>query len=252
MRRNLVVGNWKMHGSLASVNELLSGLKSSIGSIDSLTIAVCPPFIFAPVVEKSLAGTAIQWGSQNISENQQGAYTGEVSGAMLAEFGCRYAIVGHSERRSIYSESDLLVAQKYMAAQQAGLTPIVCVGESLEQREAGKALTTVERQLEILIDEAGIESFSRAVIAYEPVWAIGTGKTATPEQAQEVHSHIRQVIGRSSEQVAAKIQIIYGGSVNAGNSAQLFAKEDIDGALVGGASLKAVDFSAIVNAASGG
>lgn len=251
MRRNLVVGNWKMHGSLASVDDLLSGLKSSSGGIDSTVVAVCPPYVFIPQVAKSLSGTAIQWGSQNLSEQQQGAYTGEVSGAMLAELGCEFAIVGHSERRSLYHETDQLVAEKFIAAQQAALTPILCVGESLEQREAGAALATVEAQLKVLVDLAGIDAIAKSVIAYEPVWAIGTGKTATPEQAQQVHAHIRQVIAQSSQQVASEIQIIYGGSVNAENSAELFAKEDIDGALVGGASLKAIEFAAIVKAAAG-
>ncbi len=238
-----------MHGSKAGVNELVAGIKAELAGEHQLSVAVCPSFVFIPQVADALADTAIQWGAQNLGEHAEGAYTGEVSAVMLAEFGCRYAIVGHSERRSLYAETDQLVAAKFIAAQGAGLIPILCVGESLQQREAGDTLAWIERQLQVVIDAVGIDNFSRAVVAYEPVWAIGTGKTATPEQAQQVHVHIRQVLADANSRIAQNVQILYGGSVKAGNAAELFAKDDIDGALVGGASLVATEFAAICKAA---
>lgn len=249
MRHNLVVGNWKMYGSKASIAELVGGLKERLDKNLSASVAVCPPFVFVPQAVSLLADSNIGCGAQNLSEHAEGAYTGEISAAMLADIGCDYVIIGHSERRTMYGEDDQQVAAKFSAAQAAGLTPILCVGESLEQREAGDTLGWIEGQLRAVIDEVGIGAFASAVVAYEPIWAIGTGKTATPEQAQEVHAHIRRVMAEADEVTAERLQILYGGSVKAGNASELFAKEDIDGALVGGASLKATDFAAICSAA---
>jgi triosephosphate isomerase len=249
MRRCLVVGNWKMHGTEASVDDLVAGLKNELNLDGRADVAVCPPFVFIPQVAMALAGVGIACGAQDVSELAgDGARTGDVSGAMLRDCGCQYAIVGHSERRGFYGETDTRVAAKFSAAMDAGLTPILCVGESLDQRESGQALETVAAQLKVVLSETGIDAFSRAVVAYEPVWAIGTGKTATPEQAQEVHAYIRQVLIEAGSEGADKLQILYGGSVNAGNAAALFAEKDIDGALVGGASLKADEFAAIYKA----
>ena len=250
MRRGLVVGNWKMHGDRAAVDALLNGIKTGQPANADVSVAVCPPFVFIPQTADALAGSGIQWGAQNVSEQPQGAYTGEVSAAMLVEFGCRYVIVGHSERRALYAESDHQVAAKFARARDAGLVPILCVGESLQQREAGDTLAWIERQLQAVIEVVGIGSFGDAVVAYEPIWAIGTGKTATPQQAQQVHAHIRQVLAAADTSIAQQIQILYGGSVKADNAADLFAEDDINGALVGGASLKATDFAAICKAAA--
>lgn len=253
MRRGLVVGNWKMHGSRASIAALVDGLRSGLvgaGPVgDSAEVAVCPPAVYIAQVAEALGGTNIGWGGQNLSDQPEGAFTGEVSASMLADLGCRYVIVGHSERRTLYGETDQVVAGKFVAARAGGLSPILCVGESLAQREAGETLDWIRRQLEAVVDVAGVSAFSDAVVAYEPIWAIGTGKTATPGQAQQVHAHIRAVIATHSAGVAENLQILYGGSVKADNAAQLFAQQDIDGALVGGASLKADDFIAIVSAA---
>ncbi|MCR8921239.1 triose-phosphate isomerase [Dasania sp. GY-MA-18] len=249
MRRKLVVGNWKMHGSQELLRTLLTGLQANAAQGDFADAAVCPPAVYLAEAATLLADSAISLGAQNLSQHEQGAYTGEVSGSMLAELGCRYVIVGHSERRELFAETDELVADKFIAAQRAGLTPILCVGESLAQREAGQTLDFVAQQLNAVIAKAGIEAFSGAVLAYEPIWAIGTGMTASPEQAQEVHQHLRQVVAQHSAAVAAELQMLYGGSVNAANAAQLFAQQDIDGALVGGASLKLDDFSVICRAA---
>jgi triosephosphate isomerase len=249
MRRCLVVGNWKMHGTKAVVDNLVAGLRNEMNIDGRADVAVCPPFVFIPQVTMALAGIGIACGAQDISEQAGvGARTGEVSGMMLAEQGCQYAIVGHSERRSFHGETDVRVSAKFSAAMDAGLTPILCVGESLDQRESGQALETVAAQVNVVLSDVGIDAFSGAVVAYEPVWAIGTGKTASPEQAQEVHAHIRQVLSEAGSEVAEQVQILYGGSVNAGNAAALFAKKDIDGALVGGASLKIDEFAAIYTA----
>ena len=249
MRRLLVVGNWKMHGSRAGIDELLIGLKAQLQPLSVTDIAVCPPSVYIAQVQQALQGTTIACGAQNLSDQPEGAFTGEVSAAMLADTGCQYVIVGHSERRSLYSENDTVVAAKLAAAQQQALTPILCVGESLEQRESGETLAWIEQQLMAVVDQVGIAAFAKAVVAYEPIWAIGTGKTGTPEQAQEVHAHIRQVLAALDTDVAAGIRVLYGGSVKADNAAELFAKADIDGALVGGASLKATEFAAIAMAA---
>jgi triosephosphate isomerase len=250
MRSNLVVGNWKMHGSKASVTELLRGLEQPLAELAEVEVAVCVPSLFIPLVADILAGGKLAWGAQTLNENQSGAYTGEISASMLREFGCRYVIVGHSERRTLYAESDQAIAAKYVAAQAAGITPILCFGESLQQREAGETLAWVEQQLQAVIGVAGVESLANAVLAYEPIWAIGTGKTASPEQAQQVHGFIRKWVAKQSPSAAEKLQILYGGSVNAANASELFANPDIDGALVGGASLKVADFAAICQAAN--
>lgn len=248
MRRSLVVGNWKMHGSRSAITLLLDGMKAGLNE-PAAAVAVCPPAVYISQVADSLAGSGIAWGAQNLCEQPEGAFTGEISAGMLADFGCRYVIVGHSERRALYGETDALIAAKFKAALQSDIAPILCVGESLEQRESGETLAWIENQLTAVIGAVGIEEFARGVVAYEPIWAIGTGKTATPEQAQEVHAHIRRVLAGYSETVAAGVQILYGGSVKAANAAELFARDDIDGALVGGASLQAQEFVAIVDAA---
>ena len=247
MRKKLVAGNWKMHGNLAENAALLEALKPALAGIEAV---VCVPFPYLAQVQSALAGSSIAWGAQNVSEQSKGAFTGEVSTSMLLDFGCKYVIVGHSERRSLYGESDELVAKKYMAAQAAGLTPILCVGESLEERESGVTEAVVARQLDAVINAAGVASLGRAVVAYEPVWAIGTGKTASPEQAQAVHAFIRRKIAALDAAVADGLVIQYGGSVKAANAAELMVQPDIDGGLIGGASLVADEFIAICRAAA--
>jgi triosephosphate isomerase len=247
MRKKLVAGNWKMHGNLAENAALLSTLKPALAGIEAV---VCVPFPYLAQAQAALSGSSIAWGAQNVSEQAKGAFTGEVSAAMLLDFGCRYVIVGHSERRSLYGETDELVASKYMAAQAAGLTPILCVGESLAERESGVTEAVVARQLDAVIKVAGVTSLTGAVVAYEPVWAIGTGKTATPEQAQAVHAFIRGKIAALDASVAEGLVIQYGGSVKAANAAELMAQPDIDGGLIGGASLVAGEFIAICQAAA--
>lgn len=249
MRRKLVAGNWKMHGSLAGNRALLQTLVQTLGKGGGDS-AVCVPFPYLAQTQELLEGTAIGWGAQNVSEHAQGAYTGEVSAAMLSEFGCRYAIVGHSERRSLYGESSETVAAKFGAAVKAGLTPILCLGETLEQREQGVTEQIIAAQLDAVTHAVGLPAFASAVIAYEPVWAIGTGRTASPEQAQEVHAFIRGRIAGSDAALAQKLRILYGGSVKPQNAAELFDMADIDGGLIGGASLVANDFLAICSAAA--
>ena len=247
MRKYLVAGNWKMNGSLSSVRELLSALKQS--SSRSADIAVFPPFVYLAEAASQLKGGDIAWGAQNVSEHPNGAYTGEIAASMLNDFACTYALVGHSERRTLYGETDAQVAAKFAAAQNAGLQPVLCVGETLEQREAGQTEAVVKRQLAAVIEQVGIAALGNSVIAYEPVWAIGTGKTATPEQAQAVHAFIRSMIAKSDATIASFIRILYGGSVKRANAADLFAMTDIDGGLIGGASLDAEEFLGIVQAA---
>ncbi len=249
MRQPLVAGNWKMNGSLESIKGLVTGIKDGIGGIKRAEVAVCPPFVYLGVVGPMLERTGIALGAQNVSKEDPGAYTGEVAAPMLKDFGCKYVIVGHSERRTLYGETDSLVAEKFVRAQKEGLVPILCVGELLEEREAGQTEAVVARQLDAVVNLAGIGALASSVIAYEPVWAIGTGKTATPEQAQDVHAFIRgRVVGQDA-QVAEGLRIQYGGSMNAGNAAELLAMPDIDGGLIGGASLKPNDFLAICGAA---
>ena len=245
-RKKLIVGNWKMHGSRTANAELLAGI---VGGRPYLgDVAVCVPFPYLSETAVTLAASDIRWGAQDCSAHEQGAYTGEVSAAMLHEFGCRYAIVGHSERRQYHAESDQLVADKAKAALARGITPIVCVGETLAQREAGETAGVVKRQLSHVIHTLA-HCAGEMVVAYEPVWAIGTGRTATPEQAQEVHALLRAQLAAATPRAEA-MTLLYGGSVKPDNAAQLFAQADIDGALVGGASLKAADFVAICRAAS--
>lgn len=244
-RRKLVVGNWKMHGSRAGNAELLRGILAA--GPCAAELAVCAPFPYLADVATALAGSALAWGAQDCSAHEQGAYTGEVSAAMLAEFGCRYAIVGHSERRQYHRESDQLVADKAQAVLARGVTPIVCVGESLAQREAGETDVVVKRQLSAVIHTLA-HCAGEIVVAYEPVWAIGTGRTATPEQAQAVHALLRAQL-QAAALPAGTIRILYGGSVKPDNAATLFAQPDIDGGLIGGASLNAADFAAICRAA---
>ena len=245
MRRKLVAGNWKMHGSHPANAELLAGILGARPF--GCDVAVCVPFPYLSETAVSLAASDLRWGAQDCSAHAQGAYTGEVSAAMLAEFGCRYAIVGHSERRALHGESDQVVADKAKAALSSGVTPIVCVGETREQREAGDTAAVVKRQLSAVIHTLA-HCVSEMVVAYEPVWAIGTGLSATPQQAQEVHELLRAQLQAASGH-ASRIRILYGGSVKPDNAAVLFSQPDIDGALVGGASLKAADFVAICRAA---
>jgi len=238
-----------MNGNLATNRALLDAVIAAAGRIPGVKCAVCPPYPYLPQVQQLLSGSGVAWGAQDVSQFESGAYTGEVSGAMLVDFGCRYVIVGHSERRTLFGDTNTLVAQKYAAALNAGLTPIVCVGETLEQREAGSTEPTVAAQLDAVTELAGVQSFAHAVIAYEPVWAIGTGRTATPEQAQAVHAFIRRRLGEQDTTVADCVQILYGGSVKGANAAELFAMADIDGGLIGGAALVADEFAAILRAA---
>ncbi len=245
MRNKLVVGNWKMHGSLTANQALLTSIRQA--AVDGLksACAVCVPFPYLAQVQSALAGSAIGWGAQTVSEYAQGAYTGEISAAMLNDFGCRYVIVGHSERRALYGETDAQVAAKFAAALQAGLMPILCVGETLAERESGVTSEVVTRQLDAVIAHVGVAALASSVLAYEPVWAIGTGKTATPQQAQDVHALIRARVAAGDAAVAQGLQVLYGGSVKPGNAPELFAMADIDGGLIGGAALVAEDFLAI-------
>lgn len=247
MRRKLVAGNWKMHGNLAENKALLAGVLAGMDDVKA-EVAVCVPYPYLAQVQAQLRSGAVTWGAQNLSQHEKGAFTGEVSAAMLLDFGCKYVIVGHSERRALYGESDALVADKYAAAQTAGLTPILCVGETLEERESGVTEQVVGRQLKAVIDKSGVDSLAKAVVAYEPVWAIGTGRTATPDQAQAVHAFIRGMVREMSGAVADGLIIQYGGSVKANNAQELFSQADIDGGLIGGASLKADEFLAICRA----
>ena len=250
MRQPLVAGNWKMNGSLDSITALVEGVKAGLDSVSTAEMAVCPPYVYIPTVAALIGGASISLGAQNVSDQEAGAYTGEVAPAMLTDVGCKYAIVGHSERRSIYGESDEFTASKFAAARKAGLVPILCVGELLEEREQEITEQVVSRQLDAVIDLEGVGALADAVIAYEPVWAIGTGKTASPEQAQDVHAFIRGKLAALDTAVADKVRILYGGSMNAANAAELLAMADIDGGLIGGASLKPADFLAIGSAAN--
>ncbi len=237
-----------MNGTRASVRELLEAILKGLPQGISADVGVCPAYVFIPQAAEQLKGSPILLGAQNVADQEAGAFTGEVSAAMLKEFGCRLAIVGHSERRLLYQETDALVAARYQKAIEHGLCPILCIGETLEQREAGRTFEVVDAQLNAVLSQAGLESLTRAVIAYEPVWAIGTGHTATPQQAQEVHDYIRQKLAIQDRKVAEQVRILYGGSVNAENAKALFAMPDIDGGLIGGASLKADSFLRIVQA----
>lgn len=234
-----------MHGDRAGSAALVDGIVAGLDAAGPVEVVVCPPAVLIPHVARRIAGAAVSLGGQNLSEHGEGAYTGEISGAMLVDAGCTYCIVGHSERRSLYGESSAVVAGKFQAAQQAGLTPILCVGETLEEREADRMESVIAGQLDAVVANTGIESLGSALVAYEPVWAIGTGRTASPEQAQAAHQFIRERVAASSGRVADGLRILYGGSVKPDNAGGLFSQPDIDGGLIGGASLKADQFMAI-------
>jgi len=243
MRTPLVAGNWKMHGNRASNRALLDAVLAGIERLDAVECAVCVPYPYLGEVAERLAKTRLAWGAQNLSQHAQGAFTGEVSAQMLAEFGCRLVLVGHSERRQLYGENDAVVAAKFAAVLGQGMAPVLCLGETLDERDAGRTGEVVGRQLEAVLGVNGKEAFKTAVVAYEPVWAIGTGRTASPEQVQAVHALLRA-------KVLPETRILYGGSVKPENAAALFAMQDVDGGLIGGASLVAGDFTAIVQAAA--
>lgn len=249
MRQPLIAGNWKMNGSRSSNKALLEGIKAGIGEVKSAEVAVCAPYVYLADVEQELAGTPIVWGAQNLSTEEKGAFTGEIAASMLLDFKCKYVIVGHSERRSLYGEDDDIVTKKYAMAHNAGLKPILCVGETLEEREQGITEEVIARQINAVMNTLGASVLGEGVIAYEPVWAIGTGITATPQQAQDLHAFIRKLIAHQDPGVAELICILYGGSMNAANAAELLAMHDIDGGLIGGASLKSEDFLTICRAA---
>jgi triosephosphate isomerase len=249
MRKPLVAGNWKMYGTRAENAALVRGLLDLLQPGARAEVLVCPPFVYLWETGRLLKDSEVELGAQSICAESLGAFTGEVSGAMLRDVGCRYVLVGHSERRQLYGESDSLVARKFMAAQAQGLVPVLCVGETLEEREGGRTTEVVTRQLEAVLSVSGVGSLASAVIAYEPVWAIGTGRTASPEQAQEVHAMIRGKVAALDATIASSVRILYGGSVKASNARELFAMADIDGGLVGGASLKAEEFAQICAAA---
>jgi len=249
MRGRLVVGNWKSNGDLASNQQLLDYLKVEASHLSGVECAVCVPYPYLFQTQQRLAGSALAWGGQDLSQFGAGAYTGAVTAQMLTEFGCRYVIVGHSERRGIFGERDAVVAAKFDAAQKGGLTPILCVGETLQERDDAVTETVVGAQLDAIVSAVGISALNKAVVAYEPVWAIGTGKNATPEQAQAVHAFIRKRIAADDAAIASGLRILYGGSVKAANAAQLFARPDIDGGLIGGAALVGTEFMAICHAA---
>lgn len=249
MRQPLIAGNWKMNGSRSSNKALLEGIKAGIGEVKSAEVAVCAPYVYLADVEQELAGTPIVWGAQNLSTEEKGAFTGEIAASMLLDFKCKYVIVGHSERRSLYGENDDIVTKKFAMAHNAGLKPILCVGETLEEREQGITEEVIARQINAVMNTLGASVLGEGVIAYEPVWAIGTGITASPQQAQDLHAFIRKLIAHQDPGVAELIRIQYGGSMNAANADELLAMHDIDGGLIGGASLKSEDFLTICRAA---
>lgn len=250
MRQYLVAGNWKMHGGLMPNGQLLQSVLAGSAALSGVEVAVFVPFPYLAQAQTTLAGTALAWGAQTVSEFAQGAYTGEVSVAMLRDFACRYVLVGHSERRAIFGESSVVVAEKFAAALAGGLKPVLCVGETLEERESGQTEAVVAAQLDAVIQRVGVAGLASAVVAYEPVWAIGTGRTASPQQAQDVHAAIRAQVASADAMIAEGLQILYGGSVKPQNAVELFQMPDIDGGLIGGASLVADDFLAICRAAS--
>ncbi len=245
MRQPLVAGNWKMHGSRAENASLVSGLLDLLQPGKRAEILLCPPFPYLMETGRLLKDSGVALGAQSVCAESQGAFTGEVSAAMLKDVGCRYVLVGHSERRQLFGERDALVARKFVAAQAQSLVPVLCVGETLEEREGDQTTGVVSRQLEAVLAVSGVQALAKAVIAYEPVWAIGTGRTASPEQAQEVHAMIRAKVAERDATIGGSVRILYGGSVKASNAQELFAMPDIDGGLVGGASLKADEFARI-------
>ncbi|MDH5386859.1 MAG: triose-phosphate isomerase [Gammaproteobacteria bacterium] len=250
MRQPMVAGNWKMNGSSDSVKELMNGIKAGMGGVNA-EVVVCPPFVYIPSVADAIGDSGIKLGAQNMCDQDAGAFTGEVSGPMLKDVGCEYVIIGHSERRAMYGETDEVTAIKYGAVLKNGLKPIFCIGETLEEREQGITEQVVGRQIDAILNSDGVASLANAVLAYEPVWAIGTGKTASPEQAQEVHAFIRNKIAEQDKVIAEGLRILYGGSMNSANAAELRSQPDIDGGLIGGASLKAEDFLVICSAGQG-
>ena len=247
-RQSLIAANWKMQGNLASIRPLVQGVLAGLADDCQALVALCAPSVYLAEVSQLLKGSKIALGAQNVSNYEAGAYTGEISVQMLQDYACRYVIIGHSERRNLFGESDQLIAEKFIRVHAAGLTPILCVGELLAEREAGTTEEVVARQLDTVIIQAGIAAFANAVIAYEPVWAIGTGRTATPEQAQQVHAFIRLRLARHDNRIADKIRIQYGGSVKAANARDIFSMADVDGGLIGGASLNTTEFLAICHA----
>ncbi|MFM2287539.1 MAG: hypothetical protein RL684_682 [Pseudomonadota bacterium] len=248
MRRKIVAGNWKMHGSRTENAALVEAVLAGVTS-DRTTCLICPPLVYLQEVWRMLRGGAVALGAQNVCAEAGGAYTGEVAAAMLKDVGCEYVLVGHSERRALYGEDSVGVARKFQAVIGSGLIPILCVGEQLADREAGRTEAVVGAQLDAVLQLSGVGAFERAVIAYEPVWAIGTGRTASPDQAQAVHAFIRQRLAGEDAKIAGAVRVLYGGSVKAGNASELFSMPDVDGGLIGGASLKAEEFLAIFNAA---
>jgi triosephosphate isomerase len=248
MRKKFVAGNWKMHGNLKSNAELLQGVRAGVAGL-AVEVAVCVPYPYLGQAGEALKGSNVAWGAQDVSEHAQGAFTGEVGASMLVDFACRFVIVGHSERRSYYGDTDAIVAAKCEAALKAGLVPILCVGETLDERERNVTAEVVTRQMDAVIARCGVAALAKSVVAYEPVWAIGTGRTASPEQAQEVHALIRARVARDDATVAAGLRILYGGSMKPGNAKELMSQPDIDGGLIGGAALVAGDFVAICAAA---
>ena len=249
LRERLVVGNWKMHASRGSNPGLLDAVAGGVAGLAGVECAVCVPFPYLGDVAARLDGTRVAWGAQTLSEFASGAYTGEVSAQMLADFGCKYVLVGHSERRALFGETSAQVAAKFAAASRGGLVPVLCVGESLADREGGRTEEVVGGQLDAVLESSGAAGLAGAVLAYEPVWAIGTGRTASPQQVQEVHAYLRSRVARKDAGGAAKLRILYGGSVKPGNAAEIFAMQDVDGGLIGGASLVPDDFLAICKAA---
>ncbi len=251
MRIKLVAGNWKLNGSQDINQRLVAGIQAGAGDAAAAEILLCPTYVYLSQVGAQISGSAVMLGAQDVAAEVGGAYTGEVSAAMLQDIGCSHAIVGHSERRTLFGDTDQVVAAKFKAAHAQGLTPILCIGESLEERESGVTMAVIDRQVGAVLDAVGVEPFAASIVAYEPVWAIGTGLTATPEQAQEVHAHIRAIIAARDANIATGLRILYGGSVKGANASELFTMEDIDGGLIGGASLDAEEFLAICRAAAG-
>lgn len=250
MRRKIVAGNWKLHGSRDFATELVGKVAAGL-PLERVDVLVLPPLPYLGDLVEDFEGTVLAFGAQDVSSNEKGAYTGEVSAAMLVDVGATHGLVGHSERRQYHHESSELVARKFVAASHAGLVPVLCVGETLEQREAGQTEQVIAAQLAPVLELAGVQAFAKAVVAYEPVWAIGTGRTATPAQAQAVHAFIRGVVAKADARIADSLPLLYGGSVKPDNAAELFSQPDVDGGLVGGASLVAEDFLAIARAAAG-
>ncbi|NHB87557.1 triose-phosphate isomerase [Photorhabdus tasmaniensis] len=250
MRHPLVMGNWKLNGNTHMVNELITGLRKELNHIAGCEVAIAPPALYLSQAKQALIGSHMALGAQDVDVNLSGAFTGETSAEMLKDIGAEYIIIGHSERRTYHKESDEFIAKKFAVLKEQGLIPVLCIGETEQENEAGQTETVCARQIDAVLNTLGVEAFQDAVIAYEPVWAIGTGKSATPAQAQAVHKFIRDHIAKSDAAIAEQVIIQYGGSVNAGNAAELFTQPDIDGALVGGASLKADAFAVIVKAAA--